>query len=598
MSAPPVRPSRLARPAEWAGIAGLAALAVWCVARSWRKWPDPLIDFGRELYLPWRIAHGAVLYRDADDFYGPLSQYVNAGLFHVFGPGLIVLVAANLAIFAAIAALLYALFRRAWGPGAAIAALAVFIGVFGFSQYVNGGCYTYAAPYAHEATHGLFVCLLLVWALLGWLERPSCWRSAAVGLCFGLTLVLKAEFILAAGLVLIAALWLNRRSAAVMPASAGMCLAAAAVLPSAVFLALFRCSMDWADAWSGAARAWWAVVGSRRFVSDPVQLGFLGLDQPWAHLREHALATAEAAGLIALMAGAAWAIGRLSHRIARAAALVVFAGAALDAGAFAIHWIFVGKCLLGLALLYLASRVRPSADRNAARTLLAVLAAALLARMALNGRIYQFGFCQAALAAMLVTAVLMGEIPSLLRARGGLACALPIAAAALLAPGVAYLMERSGAAWRLRTHPVAEGRDRFWSLPPSVDPTGELVNLVSARLRRTDPSDTVLVLPEGEMINYLARRPSPLAPFFYFSAVTSGGAEDAIVDQLQRRPPDWVVIISRDLREYGIQRYGESPGHGQEIMRWVDAHYLFQGAAGGDPLDVHQRGAVLLRRAP
>ena len=47
---------------------------------SWRKWPDPLIDFGRELYLPWRLANGAVLYRDVDDFYGPLSQYLNAGL--------------------------------------------------------------------------------------------------------------------------------------------------------------------------------------------------------------------------------------------------------------------------------------------------------------------------------------------------------------------------------------------------------------------------------------------------------------------------------------------------------------------------------------
>lgn len=597
MNAPAVRPGRLARLAEWAGIAGLVALTVWCVARSWRKWPDPLIDFGRELYLPWRIAHGAVLYRDADDFYGPLSQYFNAGLFHVFGPGLIVLVAANLAIFAAIAALLYALFRRAWGPCAAVAALAIFIGVFGFAQYVNGGCYTYAAPYAHEATHGFLVSLLLVWALLGWLDRPSRWRSAAVGLCFGLTLVLKAEFILGAGLLLVAGLWLNRRSAAPMRASAALCLAGAAVLPTAVFLVLFRRAMDWADAWNGAARAWWAVVGSTRFVSDPVQLGFLGLDQPWVHLREHAAATAEAAGLIAAMTGAAWGIGRLPHRIAQGAALVAFTGAAFALGACAIHWSFVGKCLLGVTLLYLASRCRPSADRNAARTLLAVLAAALLARMALNGRIYQFGFCQAALAGMLIPAVLIGEIPPLLRPRGRAAWALPLAAAALLAPGVADLMGRSAAAWRRRTHPVAEGRDRFWSVPPAVDPTAELVNLVSARLRRTDPSDTVLVLPEGEMINYLARRPSPLAPFFYFSAVTAGGGEDAIVNQLQLHPPDWIVVISRDLREYGIRRYGESPGHGEEIMRWVDAHYRFQGAAGGDPLDVHQRGVVLLSRA-
>ena len=65
------------------------------VAASGRKWTDPLVDFGRELYVPWRLSHGAVLYRDVDDFYGPLSQYLNAGFFRVFGPGLMVLAAAN-----------------------------------------------------------------------------------------------------------------------------------------------------------------------------------------------------------------------------------------------------------------------------------------------------------------------------------------------------------------------------------------------------------------------------------------------------------------------------------------------------------------------
>ena len=94
---------------------GLAGLAGYFLATSWRKWPDPLVDFGRELYLPWRLANGAVLYRDVDDFYGPLSQYLNAGLFRWFGPGLMVLVTANLLVFAAIVVAIYFLFRRAWG---------------------------------------------------------------------------------------------------------------------------------------------------------------------------------------------------------------------------------------------------------------------------------------------------------------------------------------------------------------------------------------------------------------------------------------------------------------------------------------------------
>jgi len=135
---------------EWSGLLILAGLTVFFLATSWRKWPDPLIDFGCELYTPWRLANGAVLYRDIDCFYGPLSKYFNAGLFKCFGPGLMVLVTANLVVFAAILAVIYGLCRRAWGAGPALAASAVFVAVFGFSQFVKTGNYNYATPYAHE----------------------------------------------------------------------------------------------------------------------------------------------------------------------------------------------------------------------------------------------------------------------------------------------------------------------------------------------------------------------------------------------------------------------------------------------------------------
>ena len=64
---------------RWAGVAlggGVFALAA---ALSWRRWADVLVDFGLQLYLPWRISEGDVLYRDV--LYlagGPLSQYFNA----------------------------------------------------------------------------------------------------------------------------------------------------------------------------------------------------------------------------------------------------------------------------------------------------------------------------------------------------------------------------------------------------------------------------------------------------------------------------------------------------------------------------------------
>src|SRR4029450_1120203 len=63
---------------ERVGIALLALAVVFTLVASWRKWPDPLVDFGRELYLPWRLSQGALLYRPIDHLYGPLYHYFNA----------------------------------------------------------------------------------------------------------------------------------------------------------------------------------------------------------------------------------------------------------------------------------------------------------------------------------------------------------------------------------------------------------------------------------------------------------------------------------------------------------------------------------------
>jgi len=54
-------------------LAGLAALAAGMAAFSWRTWPDPLIDFGREAYVAWQLSQGFVLHRDVVTVSGPLA---------------------------------------------------------------------------------------------------------------------------------------------------------------------------------------------------------------------------------------------------------------------------------------------------------------------------------------------------------------------------------------------------------------------------------------------------------------------------------------------------------------------------------------------
>src|SRR5579862_6752384 len=83
-----------ARSSQWkwevAGVVVLYLLAAYLLKLSWRKWADPIVDSGTQWYAFWRLSQGAVLYHDILWNYGPLSAYFNAGLFRVFGPGMMV----------------------------------------------------------------------------------------------------------------------------------------------------------------------------------------------------------------------------------------------------------------------------------------------------------------------------------------------------------------------------------------------------------------------------------------------------------------------------------------------------------------------------
>ncbi|MEI8344616.1 MAG: hypothetical protein WCG06_00920, partial [Candidatus Omnitrophota bacterium] len=147
-------------------ICGLGMLSL-----SWLKWPDALVDFGHELYIPWQLSAGGVLYKDIAHLSGPLSPYFNALLFRLFGAGLMTLVGFNLLLIAALAGILYRLFLRTADRLTATAVCAAFLTVFAFSQYIKTGNYNFVCPYSHHLTHGVFLAFLAIYLFMGYVER-------------------------------------------------------------------------------------------------------------------------------------------------------------------------------------------------------------------------------------------------------------------------------------------------------------------------------------------------------------------------------------------------------------------------------------------
>ena len=96
----------------WIGPSLLALLFLSICMVYWRRWGDIIIDYGRELYIPWQISSGKVLYRDIDYFMGPIAPYLNALWFKLFGVSITILFIYNLIIIAMLTYILYKLIKN------------------------------------------------------------------------------------------------------------------------------------------------------------------------------------------------------------------------------------------------------------------------------------------------------------------------------------------------------------------------------------------------------------------------------------------------------------------------------------------------------
>ncbi len=258
------------------------AMAFW----SWRKWPDIQIDFGQQLYIPWQLASGKLLYKDIVILHGPLSQYFNAFWFKLFGPSLTVIIFLNLFILAGMTGMIYLAIRRFADSFTATVACVVLLTLFGFSQYVGVGNYNYVTPYTHEATHGMALTAVMIFALSHYFTRGGRLPCAASGLCLGLVLLTKVEVAVAATIV---ALIGFASACFIAPPSVSpkkrefAIFCAAALAPALGFFLYFLSYLTAGQALRAVGQGF--LVLSNELTKTTFYMGILGLDHPGENFR-------------------------------------------------------------------------------------------------------------------------------------------------------------------------------------------------------------------------------------------------------------------------------------------------------------------------
>lgn len=583
----------------WLGPAIIAIAFIVTAALTWRKWGDVLVDFGLQLYLPWQISQGAVLYKDIHYLPGgPFSQYFNATLFKLFGVSFLTLIVTNLLISAGLIALLYRRFLAAADAWTATCISLAVVLVFTFGHYSDIGNYNYITPYCHEVWHGLVLSVVVIALLTDWLKTERMWRIAAAGFCTGLVFMTKPDVFVALSVVVLAAFTfaiVAKKPASTVVKSVAIFLVIA-LIPLLSFLSYFHEHEDWSESLRSVCFAWMPLIKGG-VVQNAYYRWVTGLDAPWLHIR---------AMLIHLTAVVVFvAISSILFRRNLTTPLNRIAGVVwiglMMALASGFDWIECGHSLPLLDAILcgvLLTQFSRSKDAGFSFPLLwSLFALMLLTKLGLYSRIWHYGFALAMPAFVGTVFLLFWLLPMRLEKYRVNVRWFRIAAALVLLTGMTKLFLVSQSVYRDKTAPIGDGSDRLFALNTDDSPAVPAMQSALAWINKNTPQNaTLAVLPEGTMINYLSRRTNPTHYPIWVPPEVAAFGQSNITTDFENNPPEYVMLIHRDASEYGFKNFGQDERFGGELMRWIQAHYTSEALIDKEPLVGSSFGIKILKR--
>lgn len=605
-----------------AWVALLTGAFLFGLAASWQRWGNLLIDTGREMNQPLRIAAGETLYSDVRHIYGPLSPWLHAALFRVFHPSLSILYFDGIVTAALVLAIVYWLSRQIMRPAAAGAATLSVMYLCVFKPAGN-----YILPYSYNAVHGAALSLLALALLVDAIRRPgtnATGRFAAAGMVAGLAMLAKTEAglaALAAGMTAaVLASGGRRRDAAVLLAAF---VGPAAALAAGVYAAI-AARAGWStllnDSWlllynvppeirhyngwiSGLNEPFHSV---RRVLTAAVKLGILAaiiaaisnllarrrageahepaLSSPLSQLPTPSLASAPADGTpgahgagstedASVPAGRTHApqpwppVRVLAAALATAVVLTLTIGLDWDKGPY----LAMPLLLTGL-IVTLVYRLRTDAGSGAREAVLltcAVFALASLARMVLHVR---SGGAHASyllpVSVVLFTYLWTGPFASrFASARAGrLAATIAVSLIAFDAAATAMIQ-----AYKYRTRQTVRVQTPRGTHVAAAD-LGQAWNEALAFIgRHTRPGDAVAVMPEGTSLTFLSGRRHPLREEITTPGFLGPEGEARAIARLEDSRTRLILVTNRPTGEFGPTAFGRD--YNQRLMKWIEAHY-------------------------
>jgi hypothetical protein len=590
-------------------VALTAVLFIFGLAVSWERWGNPLVDCGREMNQPLRLARGEMLYSEVRHIYGPLSPYVNAFLYKIFGPSLAVLYGDGIVSAIIILLLVYWLARRLMTPAPATAATLSVMWLCAFKQAGN-----YVLPYSYSALHGCALGLLSLALMVRFLEKRKALSDNADGHSSGV-LGNPSTFLALAGAASALAV-LAKTEMGLAAVSAGVIAAALSGYPrwrrSVLFCATFLlpCVMIVFGVYGYVA----SIVGWHSLSDDsllffrhlPPELVYFnkrvsGFDQPLQSIGSIIGAAVRVSALAAVVGAVSMLVtwpkdeqpsnqvalsdlkrvsdaGRVSYTMiwllltgSLLIVVVPFAGPVnFEKGPY------LAMPLLLIALMgveFVRHRKLSLRKRINSQTIIvvvmAVYALASLARVILrvrSGGAYSSYLLPASV--IMFTYAWVQPFSNLFNRPNTRVLARRIAIALILAD---VIITAALLSFRFRdrnTYVLNTDRGTMVAIPDLGKSIDEAIGFIK---QETVVGEPVAVMPEGTSLNFFTDRPNPLREEITTPGYLDRAGEERAIAQLTKSKTRFVLVANRATSEFGAEAFGRD--YCQTLMRWIDQNF-------------------------
>jgi hypothetical protein len=127
--------------------------------------------------------------------------------------------------------------------------------------------------------------------------------------------------------------------------------------------------------------------------------------------------------------------------------------------------------------------------------------------------------------------------------------------------------------YALKTSPIITPKGVMYDLGVG---RAEIINTFLAYTKEHfDPDTTMVVFPEGISLNYFTGTRNPIAyDNFIPPEITSLATERRMVAELEKTPPEYVLLLQRNLEAFGKEQFGKD--YAVLLWNWVTQNYTVE----------------------